>query len=277
MLDQKVTTEPAAAKDHFTIGELQKIYGYGVDSLRYFERKGLLHPKRGENRYRYYSNDDYWMLNLTRNLRNAGLSVEQISTYLENRTLDSTMGILQSALEALEHNIEQLQNSAECIRKQIRTIAAINEALTDIVTVIRFPDRPIRVITGSYSTAEQFIALKYELLKEKAQGQYFSLIGDDLVGSLTSSQRIREEDYKTVDGVFMFDSDGTETLPAGNYLSIFYRGGPQNEVYIKKINDYARINGFEIEGPYLRLIRADNLATRDREEWAAELQVRIRE
>lgn len=276
MEDKKSSITHSNGIDCFTIRDLRETFGYGVDTLRYFEKKGLLHPTRGENRYRYYTNDDYWTLNLTRNLRNAGLSVEQIGEYLQHRTLDSTVETLQGALESLERSIRHLQFSAESIREQLRMISELNDALTDIVTVIRYPERKVMLIRENFSTPERFNALKYQLLQKKAQGKYFSLIGVDCVGSVTSSERVMEGDY-SVDGAFMFDPDGDDSFPAGNYLSVFYRGGPQNEKYIRMLIDYAARNSIEIEGPFLRIIRSDVLVTLDRSEWAAEVQVRIKD
>ena len=40
------------SKDAYTIGEIARIYHIGTDTIRYYERKGLLEPVRGENGYR---------------------------------------------------------------------------------------------------------------------------------------------------------------------------------------------------------------------------------
>ena len=42
-------------KDYYKINEIAKLYGIGVDSLRYYERLGILKPRRDTNGYRLYS------------------------------------------------------------------------------------------------------------------------------------------------------------------------------------------------------------------------------
>ena len=37
---------------YYTIGEIAKMYHLGVDTLRYYEEKGILEPIRGQNGYR---------------------------------------------------------------------------------------------------------------------------------------------------------------------------------------------------------------------------------
>ena len=41
-------------KQFYQIHELAKLFNLCPDTLRYYEEKGLLHPVRGENRYRMY-------------------------------------------------------------------------------------------------------------------------------------------------------------------------------------------------------------------------------
>lgn len=42
-------------KKYYTIGEVSKIYDIATDSLRYYEKKGLVIPQRRDNGYRIYS------------------------------------------------------------------------------------------------------------------------------------------------------------------------------------------------------------------------------
>ena len=43
---------------YFKIGEISKLYHIGPDSLRYYEKIGILKPKRGENQYRLYRTEE---------------------------------------------------------------------------------------------------------------------------------------------------------------------------------------------------------------------------
>ena len=77
-------------KNAYTIGEIGKLFHIGADSLRYYERLGILAPGRGENGYRLYGADDIWRLNIIRDLRELGMSMESIGEYMKNRSLAST-------------------------------------------------------------------------------------------------------------------------------------------------------------------------------------------
>ena len=49
--------------DNYTIGDLAKFYGVSTDTIRLYDKKGvLLSQKNDENNYRIYSRDDMIMM-----------------------------------------------------------------------------------------------------------------------------------------------------------------------------------------------------------------------
>ena len=65
-------------KPSYQITEVARLYGLNPDTLRYYEEQGLLHPVRGENRYRMYGIDDICNINVIRALRELGIPVDRI-------------------------------------------------------------------------------------------------------------------------------------------------------------------------------------------------------
>ena len=82
-------------KNFFKIGEISKLYGIGVDSIRYYEEIGIIKPQRSESGYRYYSIHDIWRLNVIRDLRSIGFTMEQIREYLDHHTVLSSISMLE--------------------------------------------------------------------------------------------------------------------------------------------------------------------------------------
>ena len=70
-------------KEYYKIGEISKLYGIGTDSLRYYEELGILHPRRDSNGYRMYSISDIRTLNILRELRSIGFSMQEIKEHLQ--------------------------------------------------------------------------------------------------------------------------------------------------------------------------------------------------
>ncbi|RND62444.1 HTH-type transcriptional regulator AdhR [Lacticaseibacillus paracasei] len=55
--------------------------GVSKDTLRFYEKIGLIVPSRGENHYRDYTPDDVVKLQITRNLKAVGLSLNEIPQF----------------------------------------------------------------------------------------------------------------------------------------------------------------------------------------------------
>ena len=65
-------------RKYYKTGELSKIYKLGRDSIKYYEKLGLLNPTRDTNSYRMYTIKDIWNLNLIRELRTLDFSMQRI-------------------------------------------------------------------------------------------------------------------------------------------------------------------------------------------------------
>ena len=85
-------------KDYYKINEIARLYGIGVDSLRYYEKLGILKPRRDTNGYRLYNLKDMYKLNVIRDLRRLDFSMQQIKDYLEGQTVDHTLALLRLSL-----------------------------------------------------------------------------------------------------------------------------------------------------------------------------------
>ena len=260
-------------KEYYTISEITEMFGFGADSLRYYERKGLLNPKRGENQYRYYSDRELFRLNIIRSLRDIDLPVEQIGEFMENRTIQTTLDMLHGVDELMSERIRLAENFVKNVRAQIAAIKYADNLLFDMVTVSKLPERPVFLRDESYVTNQEYSIIRNELTR--TNDLPFGVIGDNRVGSAISKQRIDEGDFETYDCIFVLDKNGTFSIPAGIYLTIRYRGALESEKYIRTLMDYAERNGFRIIGPYLEWCYLDIHTTELQSEAVMENQVLV--
>lgn len=101
-----------------TIGELAKKSGVSVDTLRYYERIGVLPraPRRGSG-IRDYGEDFISWLELVGVLKSSGLSLEAIVEYMDlaregSGTVRERRAIIESSRALLEAKIIALQSAA---------------------------------------------------------------------------------------------------------------------------------------------------------------------
>jgi len=72
--------------NHLTIGKVAKQTGFGAETVRYYEREGLLNPApRSESNYRIYSKEDISRLLFIKHAKSLGFTLKEIRELLSLR------------------------------------------------------------------------------------------------------------------------------------------------------------------------------------------------
>ncbi|HLC02245.1 MAG TPA: heavy metal-responsive transcriptional regulator [Anaerolineales bacterium] len=97
------------------IGELSERAGLPAQTVRYYERVGLLpKPERAPNGYRLYHQQDVQRLNFIRSARALDFSLDDIQEILDLRDRGSApcrvvMGLMARQIEAIDDRIRELE------------------------------------------------------------------------------------------------------------------------------------------------------------------------
>ena len=99
------------------IGELAKQSGFSKDTLRYYEKIGLIQlpkNKRGPNNYRIYDGQILNELSQIRQLKNVGFTLKEIKELKRMGALDmiscnTIAPLVESKLEKIEEKLMELQ------------------------------------------------------------------------------------------------------------------------------------------------------------------------
>jgi len=68
---------------HLTIGKVAKSTGFGIETVRFYEREGLIGPAdRTESNYRIYKNEDVDRLRFIKHAKDLGFTLKEISELL---------------------------------------------------------------------------------------------------------------------------------------------------------------------------------------------------
>lgn len=261
-------------KHYFQIGEISKLYNIGPDSLRYYEELGILRPARGKNGYRMYHIHDLWRLNVIRDLRELGFSMEKIKDYLTHLSLSNTELLLEEELAIVNDKINSLVLLKSNIEQRLSTIHdAICQPL-GIITEKQYPPRFCHMIHSGYELDEEMDMLIKQLLNLNKDKLY--IIGNNRIGSIIPCESAKAGRYRHYTDVFIIDNSGDNMLEGGHYLSVSYRGDcSQNAVYIPKLMQYAAERGL-ICGSFLELLWTDIHQSSETNEHITELQVLLK-
>lgn len=109
------------------IGELAKRAGVAIDTVRYYEREGLLpKPPRQRSGYRRYEQGDVLRLRFIRRAKALGFTLEEIGGLLElsERRNDDMADLKQAAdlrLQALDTRIAELERVRAGLQQLVTT------------------------------------------------------------------------------------------------------------------------------------------------------------
>jgi MerR family mercuric resistance operon transcriptional regulator len=110
-----------------TIGKFAAAEGVGVETVRFYQRRGLLTlPERQSAGFREYSEADRWRLAFIRRARQLGFTLGEIGELLGPAEARSTDEIVRAAEAKLEVIEEQARNLA-VLRCKLRRLVQVCE------------------------------------------------------------------------------------------------------------------------------------------------------
>ncbi len=119
-----------------TIGKLAKRAGVGVETIRFYERKGLLkRPQKRLGGFRYYSIDEASRIYFIKRAQELGFTLREVKELLEiqNKRKLSGNQVKEKALKKIEE-----------IKKKISDLQRMEKALTQLAKVCGEGEQAIR-------------------------------------------------------------------------------------------------------------------------------------
>ena len=114
------------------ISAVAEMYGIHPQTLRLYEREGLLKPSRSEGNTRYYTEDDLQRLEFILSLaRDLGVNISGIAIILQMR-------------ERMEEMQRQIQEFMKFVQQEVFTRAQHADATQGALVPIRRPAPPPR-------------------------------------------------------------------------------------------------------------------------------------
>lgn len=108
-----------------TIAEVSRKYGLSADTLRYYERIGLLPPvNRNKSGNRDFTEEDCNWVNFIKCMRHAGLSIECLIEYVSmfqqgDATVPARKELLLEQKQQLEQRIAEMQDTLSYLNQKI--------------------------------------------------------------------------------------------------------------------------------------------------------------
>ena len=205
-------------KQYFKIGEIAELFDLNIRTLRYYDQIDLVKPEFTDpsSGYRYYSTAQFEPLNTIRYLRDLGMSLDDIRSFLRGRDT----GAMQDMMRAQLEEVNQRQRDLDLIRRKLQTrLAQIEKATTGPQGTVEF----------HRFDARQAVRLRYSLAPDTDLEYPIRLLAKDIgvrgvflgmVGLSISRQRLESAEFDNYDSIFLL-LDGETTSETA--------GGPQSD------------------------------------------------
>lgn len=269
-------------KEYYTVSEISRLYGIGIDSLRYYEKIGALSPRRGENNYRLYSLKDIYRLNVIRDLLMLGFSMKQIGEYLDCQNMKSTLSMLEQEKEKVRQQRERLKRIEQAIEERVTHLEKYEKIEAGSYRCLHSAARYCLQLNAEIRRDEE-MDYAVKRLQKRHEDKIRSL-GEREIGASVSPQDVKNGIYNLFHSVFIIldeipedgERDGLLVLPEGEYLTVYYRGSyRQSPQRILELMEEAERRGLQIEGDILEWYPVDNRYTVEPQEFVTRLQARV--
>ena len=266
-------------KRYFSIGEMAKFFNLSIKTLRYYDEIGLIKPSyvNEQNRYRYYSVEQFIVLDLIKNGKQMGMSLEEIKNLVGAETsLQELMNLIErqeAGLRKKIHELEQMQHYMKCLKQNLGGVMHLPHNKV-IVT-----QEPKRFFVAFNYESENNYELDMNLRKVILTLEKDMCINDVHLGTKADYNLFKENGvifYKELRNFHMEQS--TQVLPEGNYLTLIYDDhSGRADQYYRILMDYIEKHQVKVKGDFNEMWIMPRVDKNQREKTLSKIDILIDE
>ncbi|WP_156404369.1 MerR family transcriptional regulator [Peribacillus frigoritolerans] len=283
-------------QNKLSIGEMAKLRGVTVDTLRHYDKIGLLKPFHidPETGYRYYSISQYEVLGTIRELRSIGFSLEEIKQFLTDRNVKKSVQSLQKSMANIQEEIKKLQGIHNILMTRLYNIEHFTNSYSNSDIVIKqFEEREYIQLARSVSWADtENLYFGYLELENKiggiipalASNKFGDFIKKEYFDEIRQSSDFSANlsDYQSQSFILVQDEESeqpTQKIENGLFLCSYYGGLTREKMLtqLKKLLHYCDTHDYIITGDAFRIMQVDVSLTDQYDEAYYEIQIPIQE
>jgi len=236
-------------------GAFATLCGVKKDTLFHYDEIGILKPEKvdHENGYRYYSVKQLYTFDLIAALKKLGMSLREIKAYLDGRSPQKFLELLQAQQLVLEEERLRLEAMEQLLGE---TILATELARRVIPGTIRLetlhqPERYLAVKAADYAhyDEQKYLLHSRELLQRAREHGSLAFPPGDIVTRESLTQERYVEDYHFCRLGPGAEAEDLMDKPAGTYAVLYHQGSYESlESAYARLVRWVKDQGFRIIG-----------------------------
>ena len=245
--------------NHITIGHMAKLNGISEQTLRLYDKLGLLQPSEinTETGYRYYNIKQCAQLDMIQYMKALGMNLVQIKKCFEDKDLEQLRQVLEMQKRNIEKQMLETHYAKQAIEKAIQSYKRYDAAPKGNTVVLEYI-RERRIFCydtkiNCYSYGMDYYELILRSLKKNYALHDLPISYFCNVGSIMRKEYFQRNEIWASE-VFLFveddfiSEDGIEVISEGMYLCMYCYGFNKEEESLKELMKYILINNYEVIG-----------------------------
>lgn len=244
-----------------SIGQMAKLNRISQQTLRLYDREGLLTPMITDPHtgYRYYDIIQSARLDMIQYMKAYGMTLKQIHEQLDQGNSRTIQNFLQQQKIAIDQQIEDLLRSKRSINRTLENYRQYEALPKDGQMFMEFiPERRIYRYTSEKDFFDQDYAgyeymlreLKMHLARNDLSMSYFCN-----VGTIMRQEHLMNGHFSSNE-VFLFvdpedETVNSEIIPAAMYYCVCSDDFYAEKNNARKLMQLIKANGFQVSGDYL--------------------------
>lgn len=272
-------------KEKLTISEMAKLRGMTAETLRHYDRIDLFKPQYIDpnSGYRYYSIFQYEVLGTIKELRQLGMSTDEIKDYFNERNFSKSLDILKAKHADLVSKLNELTDLEENIREKIVYLDHV--AREKELQTVMFREIGRRKLITLNEKINNNLELCYGVIRlENMLAEKTPILASNRLGILIQEADLRAKRFEEPSVIFVvakskekIPKQYQQIVPAGLFACTRYNGELlwNRSESLSKILDYLDEGGYQITGDALQIMHVDITITDKPNEITFEIQVPV--
>lgn len=266
---------------YFTTGEFAKLCGVKKQTLFHYDEIGLFSPALiKENGYRYYSYRQLYTFTMILTLKNLHMPLKDIKTYLDTRTPETYIHLLEEKLSEVDTTIASLTRIKNRLTESIhRTLLALSTEHAK--TVLAEQEEEYLIVSSNLNSATHKEFSTYMLEYVQFWDKY-ALTTYDSFGTLIKFQDIANGLQDCFTSVYAKTKDMTLpsviVKPKGLYAITYHHGSFETlyETY-KKILEFIQKHHLTVGEFFYEDYLIDDITSCNPDDFVARIMIHVKE
>lgn len=267
------------SKDKYlSISEFSKISEVSRKALIFYDNIGLFMPEfTAPNGYRYYAHEQIYILSVINILKQLGMPLSEIKTYMNQCTPNQAIELLKEQNAIINSKITELQNVQNMLMTKLDSLTFGKDIINFNPTISYQEEEPIYI--------SQPINMEKSKIPDEIWTNFYmecrknGIIFGYPEGFLVSQNNLQSGKTNLAKHIVFHLKDfkySNSTIPKGRYLIAYGHGGlEETEEIYQNLLQYIRENNIKITGYAYEKRLIDEIATKDKAQQLIQIKVQI--